>query len=46
MIDAFLAEAVLDATSSLVTGYDFLADAAHGVQAALVPGIVSTPPTR
>ena len=34
MIDAFLADGVLDPTRSLVTGYDFLADAADAVQRA------------
>ena len=32
MIDAFLADSVLDPTTSLVTGYDFLTDGATSVQ--------------
>ena len=39
MIDAFLADSVLNATSSLVTGYDFLTDGASAVQTSLRAGV-------
>ena len=41
VIDAFLTDPVLDPTRSLVTGYDFLADAATSVQATLSPGLAA-----
>ena len=39
VIDAFLADGVLDPTTSLVTGYDFLTDGATSVQDALSAGL-------
>jgi Tol biopolymer transport system component len=43
MIDAFLADSVLQPTSSLVTGYDFLTDGATAVQGTFSAGLGGGP---